>query len=105
MGDIVDRMVAGMGYRPDRGFVVRQLCRKAIEPMRELEDWARLNLCDERLAARARECHEEITLRILNGRYSVGMSRAQLEQALAYCDSDYSYQGEADRLNAEREGV
>lgn len=68
----------------DRRWMVRQSCSKAIAILRQLEDWARLDAKDDVLAGRIRECHEEITTRVLNGRVGRGLSRKQLEQALEY---------------------
>lgn len=67
-----------------RRFIIKTYCGNAIHALRELEDYARLEINDEVLADRARECHEEITTRILRGRKGVGLSRKQLEQALEY---------------------
>lgn len=67
-----------------RRYIVTQVCDRAIFELRWLEDLARLAFKDDVLADRARECHEEITTRILNGSVGKGLSRKQLEQALEY---------------------
>lgn len=65
-----------------RAYVVRQACQRAMRELRELEDFARLDLDDALLAARVREVHECLTERVSNGRRGVGLSRAQMEQVV-----------------------
>lgn len=55
-------------WNAQRRYHIVSLCSTAVNAMRRLEDYARLDLKDEELADRAREVHELITARIYNGR-------------------------------------
>lgn len=50
-----------------RSFEVENRLRPAMRALRDAEDWARLELCDEVLATRIRGIHESLSDDVLNG--------------------------------------
>jgi hypothetical protein len=52
----------------ERGYALRQMLRPAMLALRDTEDYARLDLRDDRLADRIREVHEVLSHRVLNGK-------------------------------------
>lgn len=73
-----------------RGYVVRQLLDRITRDLRELEDFARLDIRDDPLADFAREGYEHLRVRAHN-RLLHPLSYKQLEDVVAYFEEHTIY--------------